>query len=134
MTMHWFANFKKSIQDITNKLNQRGHFIFALLGENSFLEWKEILTACNYAIPTPAFPTEKEIKESIPELKIRTEMLTHSYNHLHEFLSSLKKLGAIASRPNYLPLPAGKLRKILRNYRYSIDITFEVIYGEYIKP
>src|SRR3990167_10355726 len=42
MTFHWFSDIQKSVTQLLNQLTPDGKFIFTLLGENSFHEWRAI--------------------------------------------------------------------------------------------
>jgi malonyl-CoA O-methyltransferase len=131
MTLHWFKSFNPSLQRITEKLKPGGRLLFAILTENSLAEWRGIYKQFDYPISTPHFPVVAEIKKYFPEIKITVETIKERYANAREFLHILKALGAIAPRSGYLPLAPNKMRKLLRHYHQEIEITYEVLYGEY---
>lgn len=134
MTLHWFTEIQKSFAKIMANLAPGGQFIFAMLGEHSLHEWKKICEEMQFAIPTPLFPAKNMLKKLFPNMKLQTEMLRHSYKNAYDFLSSLKKIGATATKKEYVSSSAGKLRNILRRFNHEIEISYEVIYGHYVRP
>ncbi len=133
MTLHWFCNLKYSLQAIISKLQPGGHFIFAVMGASSFHEWRAICKKFNIPSATPSFPTEIFFKNNFPDIKLETEIIHKKYASVYAFLDSLKNTGATATRWDYTPLPSGKLRRIMRSMEYEITMTYEIIYGHYIK-
>lgn len=134
MTLHWFTDIKKSFEKIIERVSSAGgQFVFAMLGEHSLIEWREICENNHLQIPTPLFPSQEKLKEYFPEIKIESEIFQQPYQNVYEFLRSLKNLGATATRTDYLPLSAGKLRQLMRRFDQQINISYEILYGSYKK-
>jgi malonyl-CoA O-methyltransferase len=133
MTVHWFSELKKSFENIISRLKPGGRFIFALLGENSLQEWRSHCQQFNYPVATTPLPSFKKLKQDFPVMKIEKELVFQKYNNLRDFLLTLKGIGATTSPSYYVPLSTNKLRKILKHFNHEITMTYEVIYGEYIK-
>ena len=133
MSLHWFSEHQKSFDSILKMLSPAGQFIFAMLGDDSLLEWREINARSHYPVATPLFPNKQELQTTFPAMQIVTETVKQPYRSVYEFLVSLKKIGATASRQNYQPLTPGKMRKLLRDFADEIHISYEVIYGCYTK-
>ena len=131
MTLHWFMDLQRSCIDITQQLNRGGHFYFSILGENSFKEWRAICQTFKIPCGTPIFPAEHLLQTMLPNLEIEVETYEQIYPNAYAFLSSLKNLGATASRVGYIPLPSAKLRQVLRYFDDEITISYEIIYARY---
>ncbi len=133
MTLHWFSDLQRSFIDITNQLKRGGQFIFSMLGENSFKEWRAICQQFNIPIATPIFPADHLLETMLPNIQLEVETYYQTYENAYAFLNALKKIGAISSRMGYVPLSSGKLRKVLRQFNTELTISYEVIYGKYIR-
>lgn len=131
MAMHWFTQPEKSFAEIKNKLAPKGLFAFAMLGQQSLVEWRSICQQENLPSPTPIFPDYVPLQTAFPDFKLTTEIIPVRYPTLHAFLTRLKNIGATATHTHYQSLPAGKLRAILRKYHREMTISYEVIYGNY---
>lgn len=133
MSLHWFTQYSKSFEKIIDLLIPKGHFIFAMVGENSLSEWQTIYEKYNYPVSTPVFPSRDKLEELFPFHSLTSELITLKYDDAYHFLSSLKKIGATTAREETTPLSPIKLRKILREYSKELSMTYEIIYGHYIK-
>lgn len=133
MTLHWFMDLQRSCIDITNQLERGGQFIFSILGENSFNEWRLMCQQFKLPIATPHFPAEHLLQTMLPNVELTVETYQHTYSSAYEFLRSLKQIGAIAPRMRYVPLPSGQLRQVLRRFNTEMTISYEIIYGKYTR-
>lgn len=136
MTFHWFADIELSLQKIMAKLPPHGRLIFAMLGENSLAEWREI--CAGYAVlPTPSFISPAKLQRLFPEFKIAVELSKQFYRNAYEFLKTLKLIGANAPHADHSPETSGSLRRLMRvldkKYPQGIDMSYEIIYGSYEK-
>ncbi|MCD6039633.1 MAG: putative methltransferase, enzyme of biotin synthesis [Gammaproteobacteria bacterium] len=133
MTLHWFHDLQKSYIDITHHLQRGGQFIFSLLGENSFKEWHTLCNAFKVPIATPILPADHLLQTMLPSVEIEVETYQHTYASVYAFLSSLKKIGAVTPRVGYIPLSASQLRQIFRKVHGEFKLSYEVIYGRYVR-
>lgn len=137
MTMHWFADIKNSLLQLSTKLARGGRIFFAMLGENSLSEWRKICQSCDVIPPTPRFPSAREIKKAFPTMTIQVDVLQQYYPSTFYFLQKMKLIGAHTPHPNHTPFCPGKLRSIMRNfdkkYPHGLTISYEIIYGSYTK-
>jgi len=131
MTLHWFKELESSLRYMQQKLRKGGRLVFAMLTENSLPEWRNICHQFAYPVSTPPFPAMTALRENFAELKFTIETIKEVYSNAHDFLNTLKLLGAVAPRAGYVPLTPGKMRTILRHFNSEIEITYEVVYGEY---
>lgn len=137
MTVHWFSAMQESLLNIISKLNPGGRFVFAMLGRNSLSEWRHFCHEHQASIPTPTFPMLQEIQMMFPEMELQVELSKQHYPSAHDFLKTLKEIGANAPVASHVPLSSGMLRRIMRaldaSTSHDIAITYEIIYGSYIK-
>ncbi len=132
MTFHWFKELDVSLTNIKQKLKKGGRLVFAMLTENSLREWRDMCNHFNYPIATIHFPSVTRLKKQFPQLKLHTEVIRETYSNTYAFLKTLKLLGATAAREGYTQLTSNKMRKLIRHFDREIEITYEVVYGEYI--
>lgn len=131
MTLHWFLDLQRSFIDITQHLQRGGEFIFSMLGENSFKEWRTVCQKFNVPVATPLFPAEHLLQTMLPRVQIEVVTYQRTYTNAYAFLRSLKNIGATVARLGYVPLPSGKLRQVLRQCDTELTISYEVLYGRY---
>lgn len=135
MSLHWFNQYMLSIAKILEKLNSGGRFEFAMLGESSLHEWRELFLKHELSCPTPTFPNVNNIQENFPDFSLQIEVIQQHYNCGYDFLKTLKNIGANAAQKNHVPLSPGRLRSIMREFdnKQNKTISYEIIYGSYIK-
>ncbi|HSW93472.1 MAG TPA: methyltransferase [Gammaproteobacteria bacterium] len=131
MTLHWFDEFEAGLHNLKLKLKPGGRLLFSILSENSFHEWQKICRDFDLPIATPRFPAMDEIKKRFPGFDWHVQKIKKIYPNAHAFLRTLKRLGAIAPRREYVKLATHKMRHLLRDVNHDIEITYEVVYGEY---
>lgn len=131
MTLHWFQQLNTSLQNLKQRLKHNGRLLFAMLTENSLHEWRAMCEQFIVPFATPSFPVLMQLKKQFPEMDWRVEIIEEPYPNLQLFLSTLKSLGAIAPRVGYQPLSSATLRKMMRHFDHPIQMTYEVVYGEY---
>jgi malonyl-CoA O-methyltransferase len=131
MTMHWFTEFESGLHTIKKHLKKGGRILFAMLTKNSFQEWRHLCDQHHYPIATPHFPDSQTIQKQFPEFNWHVQKIKKTYPNAHAFLKTLKSLGATAARQDYVRLTTEKMRKLLRLAHHEIEMTYEVVYGEY---
>ncbi|MEO8402789.1 MAG: methyltransferase domain-containing protein [Gammaproteobacteria bacterium] len=133
MTLHWFKEFEQSFTRIVQTLKDRGRFVFAMLSENSLHEWRAMCQKLNISPATPSFPTLQSLTRELPDLQLRVETIKEIYPNAFSFLKTLKSIGAIAPKADHVPLTPTTMWKLLEHFDHEIEITYEVVYGEYHK-
>lgn len=131
MTMHWFQDIKNSIQKIVNHLSPNGQFIFSMLGNQSLNQWRDICKKNNILYPGLALPSINFLNQLFPKIKLITEVIDVQYSSLGDFLMTLKKLGATASCAKNPAIPIKKMRQLYCESTQPIQISYEIIYGQY---
>lgn len=131
MTLHWFENLTVNLQNITQKLNHNGRFIFSMLTAKSLQEWRSLCETLQVPFATPLFPVSENLQATFPNIRWQIEEVQVHYKNLHHFLSTLKLLGAIAPRAGADRLSLQQLRRMMRRFQTPMMMTYEVAYGEF---
>jgi malonyl-CoA O-methyltransferase len=126
MTLHWFINLVDSMRKIIDCLNSGGRFIFTFLGEKSLKEWHQLYPN------TLKFPQHEVLKKYFPTMEIHTKTFSMRYLNAHHFLKTLRQIGGTATHESKW-ISSTKLREVLRSFNTSFTVTYEIIYGQYIK-
>lgn len=130
MVMHWFTDIGMAIKKLCQLLTPNGKLIFAIPGESSLMEIKQIFYRENTRIPILTFPSMSSLSECFPKLDFSSEIIKKNHTNLLDFFHSLKKLGATTTQ--HPVLSTGQLRRLLRKYNQNIDLSYEIIYGEWV--
>ena len=137
MTLHWFNHLEKSLREMILQLAPGGKLLFAMLGENSLKEWRDICKV-HHLTTTPEFISVENLQSQFPEFKIQVETSQQIYKNTYDFFKTLKIIGAVTPHAAHQSLTSGFLRHLMRELdqnknSHGINITYEVIYGYYEK-
>ena len=141
LVFQWFENLEASLSRLTSLLRPGGHLAFATLVQGTFREWRAVHRMFGLSAATPAFPRAATIdgfwlKGGISGAgSIEEEEFLQTYDSAHDFLKTLKAIGATTPTNDHEPLPAGSLRRILRHLdqQGSLTITYQVAYGMFTR-
>lgn len=134
LVFQWFEDLEQSIVQLAKMLRPGGHLAFATLVRGTFHEWRAVHRMFGLSAATPAFPSAATIDSFWPKFgigSIEEEEILQTYDTAHDFLMTLKAIGATTPSSDHEPLPAGSLRRILRHLdqQGSLTITYQVAYG-----
>lgn len=133
MTLHWFTHIKNSFSHIISQLAPKGHFIFAMLGAGSLIEWRALCQEYHLPIAMPCFVEPQQLVNHFPKMEIKKEIIKFSHSTSYDFLKTLKKIGATAHAENYQPVTVRQLRSVLRQAQQPFEVSYEVMYGRFRK-
>jgi malonyl-CoA O-methyltransferase len=138
LVFQWFEDLEKSIVQLTAMLRPGGHLAFATLVRGTFHEWHAVHQMFGLSAATPVFPSAATIDGYWPDAgigSIEEEEILQTYDTAHDFLMTLKAIGATTPKHDHEPLPAGSLRRILRHLdqQGSLTITYQVAYGMFTR-
>ncbi len=104
LTYHWIWNLKEALAEVFRVLREKGVFVCALLGEDSFKELRTVYAetgvgGSNGLPPLIRFPNQKEIeaaleKSDFKEVKTERQLIIKRYPNLWDLLKALKEIGA----------------------------------------
>jgi malonyl-CoA O-methyltransferase len=127
MTLHWLADSRASLERLRRLLAPDGVLLYAMLGPDSFAEWRAVLAA--ERLPSgiaelPELPGVVEEDHLVPD------------NDSLSFLHRMKGVGGLMPRDGYAPLSPGALRRAIRatNLRFCGRVTWHIVYGRLRSP
>jgi len=123
MVMQWFEDPAEALRRQMKFLNKNGQILFATLGQDSFSEWREILTALD-------LPTGTINVGSLPGI-LTEETITTNFGSDWKFLKHLNAIGARTPSPDYKPIGVRDLKKALRQFDdiHNGKISWHIVYG-----
>ena len=135
LAFQWFVDLSASLLRLSALLAPGGRMIFATLGVHTFEEWRAAHKSLGFTCGTPLYPDPEKFPwpEGFDTL-VENEMLSCPYLDGHDFVRSLKALGASEPAPGHRPLSPGAFRRLLTSLENGFSVTYHVIYGQVIKP
>jgi malonyl-CoA O-methyltransferase len=131
LALQWFVDLRGGLDRLTGLLAPGGRMMFATLGRKTFNEWREAHSALGLVCGTPqypgveAFPWPADAQHVMAE-----ELIRQPYDDGHDFVRSLKALGAGEPAPGHQPLSAGSFRRLLNSLSGEFSATYHILYGE----
>jgi malonyl-CoA O-methyltransferase len=134
LTFQWFVDLASGLERLAALLAPGGRLVFATLGCDTFVEWRDAHEKLGLMAGTPVYPSS----DSFPwpsgfEHRVAEEKMHHHYRDGNEFIRTLKALGASEPAADYRPLTAGEFRRVLKSVETGLDVTYHVIYGEIMR-
>ncbi|MGA0392623.1 MAG: methyltransferase domain-containing protein [Rhodospirillales bacterium] len=142
LVFQWFEDLETSLARLSILLRPGGHLAFATLVQGTFSEWRDVHRMFGLSAATPAFPSAATIDGFWPdndevsgEGSIEEEAILQTYDTAHDFLMTLKAIGATTPVRGHKPLSAGSMRRVLRHLdrKGSLKITYQVAYGMFTR-
>ncbi|MGH1377770.1 MAG: methyltransferase [Alphaproteobacteria bacterium] len=123
MSFQWFEDINKTVESLCSMLNPKGVLLYSMPGNNSFLEWKQVLKGLELPLGIIDFPRSSNI--------YRDEVIMHQYDDALDFLRSMKNIGAGTAKKNYVPLNHAELKRACGalDQNHGAEITWHVLYG-----
>ena len=131
MTFQWFVDLPGGLARLASLLAPGGHLMFATLGQQTFAEWRAAHSALGLECGTPVYPTMAEFP-NVPGFAnaLQEELIAQPYRDGHDFVRSLKALGASEPAPGHRPLPPGAFRRLLTSLSTEFSATYHMLYGD----
>jgi malonyl-CoA O-methyltransferase len=127
MTLHWLTDPGASLKRLEPLLAPGGVLLYATLGPESFVEWRNVLAEINL----PSGLTEIHHLPGV----IEEERVFPDQNAL-AFLQRMKSVGGLTPHEGYAPLSAGALRRAIHvaDAKFGGRITWHIVYGRLNAP
>ncbi|HIJ38649.1 MAG TPA: methyltransferase [Rhodospirillaceae bacterium] len=133
LAFQWFVDLGKGIERLSKFLAPGGRMMFATLGVQTFQEWRAAHRALGLTSGTPAYPGAADFPWPPGfSTQIEEELLQQPYADGHDFVRSLKALGAGEPAPGHQPLAAGAMRRLLASLEDEFTATYHILYGELV--
>ena len=126
MMLHWLINPAKHLRRWAGFLNPKGRLHVALLGADSFKEWRELCGVADVQDGLWPMPTSASLTYAGHELEVENHII--SYASANQFLQTLKRTGAASARQGAKKMAVGKLRAILKKAPQPFLVTYQIIY------
>jgi malonyl-CoA O-methyltransferase len=127
MTLHWLTDPGASLKRLEPLLAPGGVLLYATLGPESFVEWRNVLAEIN-------LPSGLAEIHHLPGV-IEEERVFPDQNAL-AFLQRMKSVGGLTPHEGYAPLSAGALRRAIHvaDAKFGGRITWHIVYGRLNAP
>ena len=126
MMLHWLPEPWMALRRWQSWLAPGGQVYVALLGPESFREWRQLCAYHGIDNGLWSMPTLNNELGATPE--VRREILVISYGSATEFLHQLKKTGAATPRAGYKKITAARLRQVLRAAPKPFAVSYQVVH------
>jgi malonyl-CoA O-methyltransferase len=131
LAFQWFVDLQGGLDRLGDLLAPGGRMMFATLGEKTFIEWRDAHAALGLACGTPEYPSVAGFPwPAEGSHRMDEELVRQPYADGHDFVKTLKALGAGEPAPGHRPLSAGAFRRLLHSLDDGFTATYHVLYGE----
>ncbi|HXP97847.1 MAG TPA: methyltransferase [Telmatospirillum sp.] len=130
LAFQWFVDLQGGIDRLRGLLAPGGRLMFATLGRKTFKEWRQAHSALGLICGTPEYPSVDDFpwppgsSQTLDE-----ELVRQPYDDGHDFVRTLKALGAGEPAPGHQPLSAGSFRRLLNSLQGEFNATYHILYG-----
>lgn len=131
LALQWFVDLRGGIERLGRLLAPGGRLLFATLGRKTFDEWRQAHQALGLTCGTPEYPGVDDFSwpSAFPH-SMEEELIRQPYDDGHDFVRTLKALGAGEPAPGHRPLSPGSFRRLLASLQGEFTATYHILYGE----
>ncbi len=131
LALQWFVDLRGGIDRLGALLAPGGRMMFATLGRKTFGEWRQAHGALGLVCGTPEYPGADDFPwpPAAPH-RLEEELIRQPYDDGHDFVRTLKALGAGEPAPGHQPLSPGSFRRLLTSLQSEFTATYHILYGE----
>jgi malonyl-CoA O-methyltransferase len=131
LALQWFVDLQEGLDRLGRLLAPGGRMMFATLGRKTFDEWRHAHSALGLVCGTPQYPGIDDFPWPLgAKHAMEEELIRQPYDDGHDFVRSLKALGAGEPAPGYQPLSPGPFRRLLTSLHSEFTATYHILYGE----
>jgi malonyl-CoA O-methyltransferase len=135
LAFQWFVDLKGGLARLAAMLAPGGRLMFATLGKKTFSEWRAAHAALRLPCGTPEYPGPDDLPWPTGfGHALEEDLVSQPYADGHDFVRSLKALGAGEPAPGHRPLSPGAFRRLLASLDHGFTATYHVLYAEVIAP
>ena len=129
LAMQWFDDLPAALPRLVALLRPSGRLVFATLGADTFLEWRQAHADLGLVCGIPAFPSAAALAAMAPGLAIDHERIVVRHADGRAFARDLAAVGARVPAAGHRPLTPGTMRRVLRRMGDDVAVTYHVLYG-----
>lgn len=115
--LQWFADPGRGIAQMARNLVDGGSIFFAVPGESTFWQWKELCRQNNVPFTGNPLPSRANLERWADEAGLKCNLkeylVDHHYRDVHSMLKALRDSGT-ATRRTEQGLSIGQLRRLIR--------------------
>lgn len=131
LAFQWFVDLQGGIERLGALLAPGGRMMFATLGRKTFDEWRQAHHALGLVCGSPEYPGIDDFPwPPGASHGIDEELIRQPYDDGHDFVRTLKALGAGEPAPGHQPLSPGSFRRLLSSLQSEFTATYHILYGE----
>lgn len=131
LAFQWFVDLQGGIERLGALLAPGGRMMFATLGRKTFEEWRQAHRALRLNCGTPEYPGIDDFPwPPGTSHGLNEELIRQPYDDGHDFVRTLKALGAGEPAPGHQPLSSGAFRRLLTSLQSEFTATYHILYGE----
>lgn len=139
LALQWFIDLPAALTKLAPLLAPQGHMALVTLGADTFVEWRLAHEALGESSPTPAYPDKSLLCRAFPDslmVDVIEEHLVEPVLEPLKFLHGLRRIGADIPAPGIRPMPAGRLRRVMRAWTIAghAGMTYHLLYALARRP
>jgi malonyl-CoA O-methyltransferase len=125
MAMQWFENREAALTNLAASLKPNGTIFYAMPGPKSFSGWRETLNDLNLPSGILNFETPPHVIDE------QEQIIT--YSGAHDFLKSIKAIGAHKPKQGYAPISTAALRKACNAFdaRFQGRVNWHILFARH---
>ncbi|MTJ80985.1 MAG: methyltransferase [Telmatospirillum sp.] len=133
LAFQWFVDIREGLARLSELLAPGGRIMFATLGQKTFGEWRDAHDSLGLTCGTPEYPGAGDFPWPAGSRHgMEEELIRQPYDDGHDFVKTLKALGAGEPAPGHHPLSPGAFRRLLASLEGGFAATYHILYGELI--
>ena len=133
LAFQWFVDLPAGLRRLASLLAPGGRMMFATLGRDTFGEWRSAHQALGLVCGTPDYPGADDFPwPNGVGCQMEEEILRQPYADGHDFVRSLKALGAGEPSPGHRPLSPGAMRRLLASLEGGFAASYHILFGELV--
>lgn len=131
LALQWVEDLPSTLSHLIALLNPGGRLAFAVLGNENFKEWSELLTHSGAPSGLHPYPSAGGFCWPEPyQGRIEQEFLQEQHASGAMFLKSLKQIGAATPHAAHKPIPVSVMRRVLKASETGFCVSYHILYGE----
>ncbi|HIJ61577.1 MAG TPA: methyltransferase domain-containing protein [Rhodospirillaceae bacterium] len=133
LAFQWFVDLARGLERLAALLAPGGRLMFATLGRETFSEWRAAHQALGFSCGTPLYPGADDFPWPAGMVcQMEEEVIRQPYADGHDFVRTLKGLGAGEPAPGHQPLSAGAMRRLLASLEGGFTASYHILFGEIV--
>lgn len=131
LALQWVEDLPSTLNHLIALLNPGGRLAFAVLGNENFKEWSQLLLRSGAPSGLHSYPSAETFCWPEPyKGLIEQEFLYEQHESGAAFLKSLKQIGAATPHAAHKPIPVPIMKRILKASETGFRVSYHILYGD----